>query len=280
VGQLRKGESQVRIAASNLAWDPDEDESVSDLMRSLGIEALEIAPTRIWESPLSASPRQRMEYKEWWAERGITIVSLQALLFGRPDLVLFDSAASRAATLEFLKGMIELAADLGATRLVFGSPRNRTRGTMTVKQADEVALPFFRAIGDLAVEAGVVFCIEPNPVMYDCDWITTLDEGHRFAVEVAHEGIAVNADSGGITLAGEDPSIVIPRAIGSIAHFHISEPQLAPIGSGGVAHRSFAEALRASGYHGWASVEMRPPPRDGRIEVLADSLRTAVDLYG
>lgn len=270
----------MRIAASNLAWDPDEDAQVALLMRSLGVEGLEIAPTRIWESPLSSSSRERLEYKERWAVRGITIVSLQALLFGRPELVLFESAASRTATLEFLKGMIELAADLGAARLVFGSPRNRARGTMTAREADEIALPFFRAIGDFAVEAGVVFCLEPNPVQYDCDWITTLDEGHRFAVEVAHEGIALNADTGGITLAGEDPSVVIPRAIGSIGHFHISEPNLAPIGRGTVAHRSFAEALRASGYGGWVSVEMLPPPRDGRIDVLADSFRTAADIYG
>ena len=270
----------MRIAISNLAWDPAEDAQVAELMGSLGVEGLEIAPTRIWESPLSSSSRERQEYRKTWGERGIRIVSLQALLFGRPELALFDSAASRAATLEFLRGMIELAADLGATRLVFGSPRNRARGTMTIQEADEVALPFFRTIGDFAVEAGVVFCIEPNPPQYECDWITTLDDGHRFAVAVAHEGIAVNADSGGITLAGEDPSVVIPRAIGSIGHFHISEPQLAPLGTGGVHHPAFAEALRASTYRGWASVEMRPPPGNGRIEVLADSLRAAVEMYG
>lgn len=269
----------MKIAVSNLAWDPAEDGDVAGLMRSLGITGLEMAPTRIWESPLSSSPVQRAEYRARWADRGVTIVSLQALLFGRPDLTLFDSAAARMSTLDYLRGMIDLAADVGASRLVFGSPRNRARGAMLNEQADEIALPFFRTVGDFAVQAGCVFCVEPNPPRYDCDWITTVEEGSRFVRDVGHAGIGLNADSGGMTLAGEEPAAVIPKAVSEIAHFHISEPQLAAIGDGGVAHPSFAEALRTTGYDGWTSVEMRPPAPDGRLGVLARSFGLAVDYY-
>jgi sugar phosphate isomerase/epimerase len=73
---------------------------------------------------------------------------------------------------------------------------------------------------------------------------------------------------------------VIPQAVNSIAHFHISEPELAPIGTGGVAHPAFAAELRSAGYGGWVSVEMRPPARETRLEVLSHSFGTAVDLYG
>jgi sugar phosphate isomerase/epimerase len=269
----------MRIAASNLAWDPDQDAEVAQLMRSLGIEGLEVAPTRIWDDPLSSSPDERKRFRDSWSERGISIVSLQSLLFGRPDLVIFGSAASRAATLEYLGGMIQLAADLGASRLVFGSPKNRTRGTMSADGANKTVVPFFRAIGDLAVAAGVVFCIEPNPVQYDCDWITTISDGHELVLDIAHEGIALNADAGGITLGGEHPSTVIPGAIGSIAHFHVSEPHLVPIGTGSANHEALARALRSGDYRGWASIEMRLPPPENRMNVLTRSFSAAASAY-
>ena len=270
----------MKMAVSNLAWDPADDDAVAGLMRSLGVTGLEIAPTRIWDSPLSSTPGQRAQYRGRWADLGITIVSLQALLFGRPDLTVFDSVSARSSTLDYLRAMIELAADVGASRLVFGSPRNRARGTMAKDKADEIAIPFFRTVGDFAIQAGCVFCVEPNPPQYDCDWITTVEEGRRFVKDVSHNGIGLNADSGGITLAGEDPAAVISEAAAEIAHFHISEPQLAPIGDGGVAHPTFAGALSTAGYAGWTSVEMRPPPVVGRLGVLAKSFGLAADYYG
>lgn len=270
----------MRIAVSNIAWEAAEDEEVGVLMKSLGIEGLEIAPTRIWAQPLSSTSFERQALKESWSERGIAIVSLQALLFGRPDLRIFDSPSNRTETLDYLAGMIELAADIGATRLVFGSPRNRARGSMDSRKAEEIAVPFFREIGKLAVDAGAVFCIEPNPVEYACDWITTIEEGRQLVLAIDHEGIALNADAGGITLAGDDADDAIAASAARIAHFHISEPHLASIGGGTVDHSRFAMALRTIGYTGWASVEMRLPEAPDRIAVLAHSFGVAADAYG
>ena len=55
-------------------------------------------------------------------DRGVSVVALQALLFGRPDLVLFESPERRSATLDYLEGVLRLASWLGAGPLVFGSP--------------------------------------------------------------------------------------------------------------------------------------------------------------
>ncbi|HVF39502.1 MAG TPA: hypothetical protein VM939_06330, partial [Gemmatimonadaceae bacterium] len=92
-------------------------------------------------------------------------------------------------------------------------------------------------------------------------------------------GIALNADSAGITLAGEEPGLTLAEAIASVAHFHISEVELAPIGAGSVSHDSFAAALRSVAYPHWTSVEMRPPPRETRRDILSRALRTAVETY-
>ncbi|HVF39677.1 MAG TPA: TIM barrel protein, partial [Gemmatimonadaceae bacterium] len=188
----------MKIAVSNLAWDPDEDDLVAELLQSLRIRGLEIAPTRIWERPLDSTARDRVEYRQRWTEREFEIVSLQALLFGRQDLVIFESPTSRAATLDYLRGIIDLASDVGARRLVFGSPRNRLVGGKEPDEINAIALPFFRAVGDAAVDRGVVFCIEPNPAEYGCDWINSVEEGLQFVRQVSHPGIALNADSAGI----------------------------------------------------------------------------------
>jgi sugar phosphate isomerase/epimerase len=183
------------------------------------------------------------------------VVALQALLFGKPGLTLFGSAAARQATLEYLRGLIGQAARLGARALVFGSPGNRKRGGLGREAAKEVAVPFFRALGEAAQAHGVCFCIEPNPKDYGCDFVTTVAEAIDLVDAVGSEGFGVHLDTGGMTLAGETKAEVT-AAVSRCRHFHVSTPYLAGVPGGGVDHAGFADALREGGYRGWVSIEM------------------------
>ena len=59
----------------------------------------------------------------------------------------------------------------------------------------------------------------------------------------------------------EREAIAIAREIGDnvsiLHHFHVSEPDLAPLGTGGVDHAAFAAALRQNGYDRTLAIEMR-----------------------
>lgn len=268
------------LAVSNIAWSPEEDSVVAAVMSELGIDGLEVAPTMIWERPLEVSESQATEYRSTWERRGIRIVSMQALLFGRPDLELFADEATRCATLEYLRAIIRLAGWLGCNALVFGSPKNRLRRETSIEAANSTAVEFFRRLGDAALRCSVGLCIEPNPEEYGADYVTTAGEGLSLVREVDSAGFRLHLDSGAMTLVGEDPGAVLDEAAEFVGHYHVSEPFLAPVGEGGVDHEQFAGALQDVGYDGWCSIEMRRVAnRDAGVE-MRRALEFAKRVYG
>jgi D-psicose/D-tagatose/L-ribulose 3-epimerase len=269
----------VRLTASNIAWKPAEDEAAAEALRQAGAGGVEIAPTAAWPRPLEATAQQVREYRKWWEDRGLRISSMQALLFGKPELRIFGDEAARKATFEHLAGMIRLGGALGAGALVFGSPKNRAVGSMPRAAAEDVAVAFFRGLGEIAVEHGTRLCIEPNPPEYGADFITTAAEGLALVHKAGSKGFCLHLDAGGMTMS-KDP--LSPEVFAEAVHFHASEPNLAPVGSGGTGgtdHAAFAGALRAAGYHGWISIEMRAAGESGNVDPLRRPLRTVAATY-
>src|SRR5258706_14888061 len=113
-----------KFAASNIAWDPAEDDAVATVLRDAGFTGVEIAPTKRWESTIEATKREIAAYKAEWMKRGLGIVALQSLFYGRADLQLFGNQIGRRAMREYMMALIEMASGLGAYALVFGSPKN------------------------------------------------------------------------------------------------------------------------------------------------------------
>src|SRR4051812_10174740 len=109
------------LAVSGIAWEQAEEADVARLMRRHGCGAVELAPTGRWPKPLEAPAADVAAYRRWWEDQGLPVVALQALLFGQPELLLFESAPVRARLLDYLKGIVDLGAALGAKALVFGS---------------------------------------------------------------------------------------------------------------------------------------------------------------
>jgi sugar phosphate isomerase/epimerase len=249
----------MRLAISNIAWPTGADAEAAPLLRAHDVEGIELALTKVWPEPLDASAGEVRAYRASWEKQGFRIAALQALLFGKPYLTLFDSVPARRQTLDYLTDMIERAGQLGAQVLVFGSPKNRQRKGLTSAEAFAIAVPFFRALGAVARRHGVSFCIEPNPSEYGCDFVTTAAEGIALVDAVADEGFGLHLDSAAMTLAADEPSESIALAGQRCKHFHVSAPSLAEVGEGMVPHAAFAEALRRRDYRGWVSIEMAEP---------------------
>lgn len=257
----------MNLAISNIAWDAEDEPQIARLMVELGITGVEIAPTKIWPRPLEVSADEARAYRRSWEDRGIRIVAMQALLYGRGDLTLFDSRTAREETLEYLRGIMRLGGRLGAGPLVFGSPKNRRMGNRSPAEVEQIAVDFFRAAGEVALQEGVVLCIEPNPAAYGCDWVTTSAEGRELVKRVGSEGFGLHLDAAGMTLSGESPE-ALDACARDLCHFHVSEPYLGPIGEGGVDHAGFASVLRGVDYPNWVSVEMKhQPDRDTPMEI-------------
>lgn len=270
----------MKMAASNIAWAKEHDAEVAAMLRELGFEGVEVAPTAVWPQPLQASDDDIRRYRATWEERGLRIVAMQALLFGRADLTIFGDAAKRRETFDYLAGMIRLGGKLGAGALVFGSPKNRLVGSLSPAQVGDIALPFFHGLGQVAAEHGTTLCIEPNPTVYGCDWVTTSLAGRELVGQVNSPGFCLHLDAGGMTLSQEPVDATLEETMKTARHFHISEAQLAPIGSGTVAHEPFAQALARVKYAHWLSVEMRTPTGPEPLRQLRDALVFARRAYG
>jgi sugar phosphate isomerase/epimerase len=270
----------VRLAASNIGWSAGDDERALALLVEHGLEGLEVAPGRVFGDVARATVADAVRVRREVEARGLRVVAMQALLFGRPELAVFGDEASRRATIDWLEHVIALGAALGAHALVFGSPRNRLVGGMPKERVRAIAREVFGRLGDHAAARGTCLCVEPNPIAYGADWVTSVAEAIDVVRDVGSSGFGLHLDAGSVAMSGEPVEETLAAAGRSARHFHASEPQLAPAGSGGVDHGRFAAALRASGYQGWVSLEMRAPPGPDSIAVLRDALAVTRAAYG
>ncbi|WP_017326277.1 sugar phosphate isomerase/epimerase [Synechococcus sp. PCC 7336] len=270
----------MKVAISNIAWQVEEEEAIAIIMQELDIKGVEIAPTKIWESPLTIADGEIELYRNFWQSRGIQIVAMQALLFGRPDLTIFQDAQKRKETFEYLSGMIQLGSKLGARTLVFGSPKNRKISNIELQEAEEIALSFFYELGEVAKKNGIIFCIEPNPKAYSCDFVINSSQGLELVNKTNNEGFGLHLDAAGMTLSEEVIELALKRCFSRLCHFHISEPYLVPVGEGGVDHQTFANTLANLNYDGWTSIEMRAQSPNLNSFNIAKMLRLAIKYYG
>ncbi|WP_236169979.1 sugar phosphate isomerase/epimerase family protein [Pseudomonas parasichuanensis] len=233
----------MRLSISNIAWEVAEDEQIAELLAASGVDAIDIAPGKYFPQPAQASEQQILQVRDWWRARGVEIVGMQALLFGTSGLNVFGDADSRAALLEHLAAVCRIAGKLGATRVVFGSPKNRDRSGLDDQQAQAIAVAFFRQVGAIAQAEGVVFCLEPNPTCYGANFMTCAADTAHIVRQVAHPAVRMQFDTGALAINGEDPLAVLADCAELIGHVHASEPQLLPLGDGATPHADMAVAI-------------------------------------
>ena len=268
----------MKIAVSNIAWPVEEDGAAFAALADAGIQAIEVAPTRVWPEWNGISPQSVEAYRAGLEQRGFRVSSLQAVLFGKPELRLFGGDSERAAMKEHLEMCARLARDLGAAPIVFGAPKNRLKGGLDAAEANSVARDFFASVGDAFVRHGVFLCLEANPVEYGCDYLTESGSALELVRKVASPGIKLHLDSACMMLAKESVADAVADAGSLLTHYHASEPFLGAFDAPTADHRAVAAGLRALSYEGWVSIEMRPtanPVRD-----VKNAVRFVQEVYG
>jgi sugar phosphate isomerase/epimerase len=266
----------VKAAISNIAWPEELESQIAGHLARRGVRGVEIAPTRRWPDLTHIGDQDVRAYRRFWEDHGISIVALQALLYGRPELTIFESVTRRMETLAYCIQSLELARMLGASCVVFGSPKNRRAGAIPPSEVSKIATEFFEALGDAARANGIRVGLEANPPEYGADFLTSTAAVIEFVSALNNPGLGCHLDLGGMLIAGEEPSALIP-AIQSLVHFHVSEPYLRPIGGALAAHRAAGAALHEAHYEGWVSIEMRTSEADplGAVYRALDVVREA-----
>lgn len=269
----------MRLAVSNIAWDIAQDASVAALLGSFGINAIDVAPGKYFPEPANANDQGIAKVKQWWADKGIEITGMQALLFGTTGLNVFGDSSSKDAMLEHLQAVCRIGSGLGATRLVFGSPKNRDRSGLDDAQALEQAVGFFRRLGNIAQDHGVVICLEPNPTQYGANFMTTSAETAHVVAAVGHKAIQMQFDTGALTISGESPHAVLENNAKCIGHVHASEPDLVPLGDGRTDHHLMHGALRQHLPEHIVSIEMVATKEEPHLQSIERALVCATEFY-
>lgn len=240
------------LAVSNIGFAEAEDAAAWALLQRYGFTGLEAAPTRL----VGARPYQKLPQAArkaaWLRENhGLEIPSLQSIWYGQTGNLFVPADAARLAA--YTRRAVDFAAAVGCPSLVFGCPRQRF---VPEGARPEAAMGFFADISAYACAKGVRIALEANPPAYGTNFCNTSAEAFRYARQVP--GLAVNYDLGTLLTNGERLDVLADN-LPLVSHIHLSEPALAPIQKRAL-HKELVALLKARGYGGFVSIEMKTQP--------------------
>jgi sugar phosphate isomerase/epimerase len=225
----------------------------------LGYDGLELAPFLFGDQPHRLSADRRVELRRAAGDAGIVITGLHWLLISPKGLSITTADAGvRRRTLEVLKGLIDLCADLGGAVLVHGSPQQREIATNnSLDDAWGWAREVFGELAVHATQAGVVYCIEPLS-RHETGFINTIAEAVDMVQQINNPGFRTMIDTSAAALTEDMP---VPDLIrhwlpsGHIAHIQVNDSNRRAPGQGEDDFPAIFRAMRDAGYNGVVSVE-------------------------
>ncbi len=243
----------MKLSISNIAWDKEQDEEMYKYLSDNKVDGIEIAPTRIIQEEPYSHIQEAKEYAKNLKDKyNLEISSMQSIWYGKQEKI-FENQQERENLIEYTKKAIDFAEAIRCTNLVFGCPKNRVINN--IQQDYQIALQFFNIIGNYAKNKGVYFSIEPNPTIYNTNFITTTQEAIDLVKDLNNSNVKINLDLGTIIQNGENINI-LDGTIDLINHVHISEPNLEYIQKRDL-HNQLLTLLIKNNYKGYISIEMK-----------------------
>ena len=243
----------MKYSISNIAWSAEYDNKMYAFLKAQGIDGLEIAPTRLFTNPYD---NLELAHEYAWMLKnkyGLEVSSMQSIWYGVKESI-FGTDEDRKYLLDYTKKAILFAESMGIKNLVFGCPRNRNMPEGDKKQYMETAKAFFKELGDFALRHNTVLALEPNPVIYNTNFLNYTKDACELVKQVGSEGLKVNIDMGTMIYNKENPHLVKTYK-NLVNHIHISAPNLAVI-SQCTEYKTLKKVLSKIDYDGYLSVEM------------------------
>jgi sugar phosphate isomerase/epimerase len=267
-----------RFAASNIALGPYDHGDQLEHLPSLGLEGLEVAPSRVWrDSWKGLAAAQVKAYRKQAEDAGLRVIGLHSLFFDQPGLGLFKGREVRAETLDFLVYLSSLCRDLGGKTMIYGG--GRRRGNVGFDDAFAEAVEFCGEFCRRVEGHGTVLCFEPlGPA--DSDFINTVADALAIVEAVDHPALAMQIDAKALVDNEEAGFAPFRMSKETLVHFHANEPGLAVLGSSGtVDHAAFGGYLKKIGYQGFVSIEQRMLNESDPLADMATSARLLKECY-
>ncbi len=225
----------------------------------LGYAGLEVAPFTFGENTYRMPASERAVLKRAARAAGVAVSGLHWLLVAPAGLSI--TSADRAVwdrTVQVMRRLIDLCAELGGDYLVHGSPAQRRIGDGPDRaDAAKRGEAAWAAISDDAARAGVVYCVEPLAAP-DADFVNTLDEAAALVRRVAKPALKTMLDTSSAGLTEKMPVADLVRKwmpTGLIAHVQFNDRNRRGPGEGDDKFAPVVRALRDTGYSGWIAME-------------------------
>ncbi len=224
------------------------------LAAALGYDGLEVAPfTLDAEAPHMLPAPRIAELRRIAQDEGAPITSLHWLLVAPTGLSITDTAL-RARTLDVMQRLIALAAGLGATLLVHGSPKQRHVAADGDAARAEDAMA--RA-GEWAAAHGLTYCLEPLDAG-QTNWARTVAEAMEIVRRINNPALRTMLDVSAAGNGETEPAAELLRRhipSGLIAHVHLNDRNRRAPGQGSDRFAPVFAALRDTAYAGFCAVE-------------------------
>lgn len=226
---------------------------------ALGYSGMEVAPYTVTDDPAAMSDGEARQLTRIAADHGLVITGLHWLLVKPEGLSITSAdAAVHAKTVAFMRRLCELAAAMGASYLVHGSPKQRRVADGTTKEyALAHAQSAFAAAGEAARSNAVTYCIEPLS-SDQTTLINTVAQAAEIVRNISNPHLLTMIDTSSAGLAETEPvASLLARWLptGLIGHVQLNDPNRRGPGQGAMQFGSILNALHSGGYGGCVAVE-------------------------
>lgn len=215
-----------------------------------GYAGIEVEPAHLGPDPVQLPPGARKEIRQVMAAAGLQFTSADA--------------AQRARSWDYLRGIVDLAADLGPSPLIaFGSSRQRNAlpgvapADATQRLADGLT-----ALAPQAHARGVTIALEPL-APHLCNIIHTLAEALAVVQPSQSPALQTMFDTHNAVAETIPHADAVRQFKTSIRHVHLNELDGRYPGAADYPFLPILQALRDIRYPGWVSVEVFDFKPDG-----------------
>jgi len=227
-----------------------------ELAAKLGFAGLELAPFTLGEESYRMPQSDRAAVRSACANAGVVISGLHWLLVAPEGLSITSS--NRAVwdrTVDVMRRLVGLCADLGGSYLVHGSPaQRRTAGDSAAAARAETA---WAIVAKDAERARVSYCIEPLAPR-ETDFINTIEEAATIVQRIGNPALRTMIDTSAAAVAEPDlVAVAIDRWMptGLIGHVQLNDRNRRGPGQGKDIFTPILAALKRTDYSGWLAIE-------------------------
>ncbi len=224
----------------------------------LGYHGLEVAPFTLADEAYRMPAAERAAIRDTAAAHGLQICGLHWLLVAPQGLsITTDDRAVWAKTIDVMRRLVGLCADLGGTYLVHGSPAQRRLDAADPAGSAERGIEAWAAVAAEAARAGVVYCVEPL-AQRETNFVNTVAEAAAIVERIGSPALRTMIDTSAAGASEAEPvDALIARWMptGLVAHVQLNDRNRRGPGQGEDRFTPILAALQRTGYDGWLAME-------------------------